>query len=475
VTGRPRVAVIGGGIAGLTAAWRLSSHADVVLLEASDRLGGKIATEPFAGVDLDTGPDAFLARSSVAVELCRSVGLGDELVPPATGAAFLWSRGRLRPLPAGLVLGAPTSLRRLARSRVLSPAGTARVALDLVLPRRGVAPGENDVAVGALVRDRLGREALERLVDPLVGGINAGRSEHLSAAVVAPAFVAAAQHRSLVRGLRAVQRAQAADRGADGGPVFLTVRGGMSRLVDALAAFATKDGAEIRVGVAAETLRKASAAASERAWSIAGSDGRVVDADAVIVALPAAHAARLLDEVCRVAADELATMTTASVCLATLAYPADAVRTQLNGSGFLVPRPEGRLMTACSWVNGKWPHLAPPGRALFRVSAGRAGDERALGLADSELVEVLHRELAEALGLSAPPDEWRVHRWIDAFPQYAVGHPARVARIEAALADQAPGVVVAGSPYRGVGLATCIAGAEQAVVAALAAAGHSPV
>ena len=466
MTGRPRVAVIGGGIAGLTAAWRLTGHADVVLLEASDRLGGKIATEPFAGVDLDTGPDAFLARSSVAVELCRSVGLGDELVPPATGAAFLWSRGRLRPLPAGLVLGAPTNLRQLARSHVLSPAGTARVALDLVLPRRRVPAAGTDVAVGALVRARFGREALERLVDPLVGGINAGRSEQLSAAVVAPAFVAAAQHRSLLRGLRAVQRAQAAERGPDG-PVFLTVRGGLSRLVDALAAFATKEGAEISTGVTATALR----AGDGRAWSVAGSDGRVVEADAVVVALPAAHAARLLAEVCRVAADELATMTTASVCLATLAYPARALRTPLDGSGFLVPRAEGRLMTACSWVNGKWPHLAPPGRALFRISAGRAGDERALGLADGELVEALHRELADALELTTPPEEWRVHRWIDAFPQYAVGHPARVARIEAALAQQAPGVVVAGAPYRGVGLATCIAGAEQAAGAALAAIG----
>lgn len=470
---RPRVVVVGGGIAGLTAAWALATGRSgtaraVTVLEAGERLGGKVATERFAGIDLDCGPDSFLARTPAAVEVCRAVGLGDQLVSPGTGTAYVWSRRRLRRLPAGLVLGVPTNLGALARSHVLSLPGTIRAALDLLLPRTRIGGHHGDVSVGELARARFGSEALSRLIDPLVGGINAGRADELSAAVVAPAFVEASNHRSLILGLR---RAQASAGGTAGGtadpaPVFLTVRGGLGRLVDALAAaIVGQPDAEIRTGEAAIALRRE---VDGPGWEIESATGARWCADAVVIAVPAQSAGRLLAAVSPAAAAELATITYSSVCLVTLAYAREAVPGPLDGSGFLVPRIEGRLMTACSWVNTKWPHLDGGESIVLRVSAGRAGDARALSLSDSEIVGRLHQELTEAMGICAHPAASRVHRWVDAFPQYAVGHQAKVARIETALQTDAPGVVVTGAAYRGVGLATCMAGAQQAAATATA-------
>ena len=464
---RPRrVVVIGGGIAGLTAAFTLTTAAgegtpvEVTLLEASERVGGKVRTEPFAGLALDAGPDSFLARVPSASELCRAVGLGDDLVAPGTGEAFVWSRNRLRRLPAGLALGVPTDLAALARSHVLSTRGTLRAALDLVLPAGAVADG--DQSVGALVSRRLGREAELRLVEPLIGGINAGRTRDLSLEVAAPQLAAAAhsaQGGSLIRALRASQREAA--RRPSGGPVFLSVRGGMDRLTTSLADAiqAAGSGNDLRTGCAAAGLARGDNGAS---WSVTTGSGEVLAADAVLVAAPAPVAARLLGTVSPDAAELLAGISYASVALATLAYRTADIDHPLDGSGLLVPRVEGRLMTACSWSGSKWPHLATAGQAVMRVSAGRAGDERALGLGDDVLVDRLHAELSEALGLHRAPLEARVHRWVDAFPQFAPGHGARVAAIEAALTQDAPGIALAGAAYRGVGLATCIAGANTA-------------
>ena len=453
---RPHVVVVGGGITGLAAAFFAQRRgARVTLLEAADRLGGKVATEPFAGLALDIGPDAFLARRPDATALCRAVGLGDDLVAPATGDAYVWTRRRLRRLPEAQLLGVPTNLRSLARSGVLSWPGVGRAALDVILPGRP--PATSDRSVADTVRRRLGAEAHLRLVDPLVGGINAGRSERLSVLVTAPQIAEAARSRSLIVGARRVRAAAAATSG--GGPVFLTVRGGLGRLIDALAHHLRDHGAEIRTGDGVARL--------ERGAVLTESGDRLV-ADAVVVTVPAPAAARLLAPVSAAAAGELATIGYSSVALVTLAYPAAAVPQHLDGSGLLVPRLEGRLMTAASWVNRKWPHLDHPDQFVLRVSAGRAGDDRALAMNDGELLARLHGELVEAMRISGEPGDGRVHRWVDAFPQFDVGHAERVARIESALRSAAPDVVLAGAALRGVGLPTCIAGAESAVTQVLA-------
>ncbi len=448
---RPRVAVVGGGITGLATAWFLR-EVDVVLLEAGDRLGGKIATAQMAGVPVERGPDTFLARVPEATDLCRAVGLGDALVPPATGKAYVWTRGRLRPLPDGQVLGVPTAAGPLLRSGVVSPGGMARAALDLVLPRRPLGP---DPSVADVVGSRLGGEVLDRLVDPLVGGIHAGRSDRLSLAATAPPLAAAAaSSRSLVLGLRPQREAAA----ADDGPVFLGVAGGLERLIARLREeLATVD---VRTGAVVRSIQ-----ADGDGWRLSGTEVR---ADAVVVTTPAFAAAELVRDVCPAAATELDAVGYASVAVTTLGYRPSALRRDLDGSGFLVPRVDGRLMTACTWSTSKWPELQRGGLVLLRPSAGRFGDERAFELDDGELVERLHGELAEAVGVTEAPVESLVTRWLRGFPQYEPGHTARVGRIEAALASAMPGVVVAGAAYRGLGIAACVRQAQEGAAAVLA-------
>jgi oxygen-dependent protoporphyrinogen oxidase len=453
------VAVVGGGVSGLAAAWFLRQGHEppaVTLVEAGDRLGGKIRTSSFAGRAVDEGADAFLARGAPAVELCRKLGLGDRLTTPATDRAFVWTRGALRPLPAGLVLGVPTGLLALARSGILSPAGVARAALDLVLPPRRW-PG--DRAVGDVVTARLGRELHQRLVEPVVGGINAARTDRLSIEAAAPQLAAAARrHRSLLLGLRAQRRAgPAAAPGAAGSPVFLRVAGGMAGLVERLADGLGGSGVALRLGRAAVALERAGGR-----YLVHVGDGATVEADAVVLALPAFAAAPLVAGVSPGAARLLASIGHASVALVTLAYPREAPRRPLDGSGFLVPPVDGRLLTACSWMSSKWAELADPDLVILRASVGRWGDERAVELDDRELVEGAHAELDQAVGLRAGPLESRVTRWPRAFPQYEPGHLERVATVETTLAEDAPGVAVAGASYRGVGIPACVEGAAAA-------------
>lgn len=422
-----RFAVVGAGIAGLTAAHDLAASGhEVVVHEASDRPGGKLRTEPFAGTMLDAAPDAFLARRPEAVQLCEELGLGDELEPPAAGNSYLWSRGALRPVPRGQVLGVPTDFRALRASGVLSPLGVARAALEPWLPGR---PLGGDEAIGALVRRRFGSETAARLVDPLIGGINAGDIDRLSIDCAAPQIAAAARRgRSLTRTLRTLPPPAP-------GPVFFTIPGGMERLVRALVDAIAANGGEVRHGSPVTSLAE-------------------LDVDGVVLAVPAFAAAPLLVPVAPTAAAVLGDVEHSSVTLATFAYPDAAVDRPLDASGFLVPRPEALLMTACSWSSTKWAHLAAPGRFLLRVSAGRVGDDRAEGMTDEAVIERLREELALTMGVRGEPLEAAVHRWPRAFPQFAPGHLARMAEVQAALP---PDVALAGAVLGGIGVPACIA------------------
>ena len=443
----PSVAVVGGGITGLAAAWELvQAGAQVTLHEAGPRLGGRILTADVAGRPVDLGPDALLARVPHAVDLCRELALEDELVHPAAEGASIWSGGRLRPLPRGLVMGAPLGvgdLFGLARSGLLSPAGAARAALDLVRPATRWGP---DPSVGELVAGRLGAEVHRRLVDPLVGGIHAGPSALLSARSTAPQLAdAAAVSRSLILGL-------GKGRSARGGrPVFASLRGGLGRLVERLEEQLRAGGADLRLGTATKAVPVPGAAAT-------------------VLAVPASGAARLIEPTSPAAAADLDAVDYASVALAVLVYPAEAVRRPLAGTGFLVPADEGRLVTACSYGSAKWPHWAAPGNVVLRVSAGRWGDERALDLDDDRLVARLTGELADMAGIAGDPEVAVVARWPRAFPQYRPGHAERVARVERHLERDLPTVVLAGAAYRGVGIAACVAQGRAAARRALAAA-----
>jgi protoporphyrinogen/coproporphyrinogen III oxidase len=444
-----KVAIVGGGIAGLAAAWRLATStacAEVTLFEP-DRLGGKIATSEFAGHPVDSGADAFIARVPDAVDLCRELGIESELVAPVATRALLWTKGRLRPLPEGLVLGVPARIGGLLASGILSPLGVARAALDVVLPKTA---WPEDMTVAEVVGRRFGRQVADRLVDPLLGGIHAGATDQLSAEATAPQLAKAARSsRSLLLGLR-----RAAPPGA-AGPLFLAPAGGMGRLVDVMVAALRDRG----VTFARETVTGISMG---KGAQVGVEPGGVFDA--VILATPAASAAKLLAGTSPTAAGHLATIRSASVVLVTFACSRNGFDLPDGASGFLVPRREGRLMTACSFGSLKWPHWASPDDIILRVSAGRAGDDRPFQLDNETLVDRLQAELAQALGRPPEPTAWRVSRWPEAFPQYEVGHAQLVARIEAALAQTLPSVALAGAGYRGSGIPACIASGRRAAV-----------
>lgn len=458
----PHVVVLGAGVSGLAAAHALRRDlgpgARLTVIEARHRVGGVLRTEEFGGQRFDLGAEAFLARVPEGARLCTAVGLGDDLMEPATSAASVVVRGRLRRLPARTLLGVPTAVGPVARTRVLSPRGLVRMAVEPWLP--GAAPTD-DVAVGALVRRRLGRQVSDRLVDPLLGGVYAGRADDLSLAATMPALMAAVpDQRSLRRAARA-----ALDASPAAGPVFRTVRGGLGRLADSLAQ--RLDGADVRLGLRAALVERVGSG-----WRVTLAGGRAVIGDAVVVALPPQPTATVLRFAAPAAAAELDTIATASVGIVSLAYPRSALR-RPPGSGFLVPSSEGRLITACTWSSAKWAHLSGD-LHLVRASVGRAGETDDLGRDDDDLVAAVHADLAALLGLKSAPVESRVTRWTDALPQYAVGHVGRVARIDAAVARLA-GLEVAGASYAGVGVPACIRSGEAAaarVVAHLRPAGE---
>jgi len=450
------VVIVGAGIAGLAAAHELLGAPDppqVTILEASDRAGGRIRSVRFAGVALDVGPDALLTRAPGAVDLCRELGLGDDLVPASDAGAFIWTRGALRPLPAGLLAGLPAGPGELLRSRILSATGLVRAGMDLVLPAN--APrGDGDEAIGALVRRRLGGQVLERLIDPLLGGINAGHCDALSVAAGAPHLGAAARaNRSLIRGLRAT--VPAPPPGAARPPMFLSVRGGLERLV---AALTTELGdADLRLDAPVARIERA-----ERGALVVLASGERIEADGVVLATPAGPAAGVVRTAAPAAAAELDGIRTASVALVALAYPREQASVPA-GTGFLVARDEQLAITACTWATAKWPHLAEGStHAIFKCSFGRAGEDDVVDLPDAELVARARAALAQTMGLREAPAETLVVRHHDAFPQYAVGHLERVARIEDALDAALPALAVAGSPYRGVGVPSCVTSGRAA-------------
>jgi len=451
------VVVVGGGISGLAAAWFLRREAQrgghrirVTVLEGSTQLGGKLRVSDVGGAPVDEGAESLLLRRDEGTALARAVGLGDDLVPAATTAASIWSRGHLRPMPRNTVMGVPTDLRSLAASGLLTPRELARIPLDVWLPRTEV--GE-DIPVGRLVATRLGRAVVDRLVEPLLGGVYAGHADLLSLDATIPQLaVHAGRERSLLAAARAARGAAPPAEG----PVFGALRGGLGRLTAAVAA---ASGADVRLGTTVRELRR-----TVDGWALTVGAARapeLVMADAVVLAVPAAPAARLLRAEVATAATDLAAVAYASMAIVTLALPADAVLPA--GSGFLVPPVDGRLVKAVTFTTNKWSWYAETssGVHVVRLSVGRLGEEAALQRDDADLVGSARAELAEAVGALPAPIDSRVTRWGGGLPQYAVGHRARVDRVRAAVALQ-PGLAVCGAAYDGIGIPACVASAERA-------------
>lgn len=489
----PVVAVVGAGMAGLSAAWELVQKRDgggtprIVVLEAGSRPGGKVRSTEFCGRTVDLAADAFLARRPEATGLCDELGLTDALVAPGTSGASLWIRGRLRKMPDGVNLGVPTKAWPMIRSGILGPAGLLRAGVDLMAPHRGDPRATGDRSVGDIVGTRLGHQVVERLVDPLVGGIHAGGVDDLSAEATFPPLLAAErQSGSLIRALRRpptpgqTPPAPPPGPGAVPPPVFWSLDGGNARLPAELAAALAARGVVVHTGVAVESMDRLAEDGSGPTWRLAlagdaggvpGTTGssdtvRTLDVDAVVLAVPAGQAAGLLGGHAPLATSLLSAIEHASVTVVTLSMPAGSIRSELVGTGFLVPRTspvDGRtaLITGCTYLTRKWPGLARPGDELIRLSVGRHGDLRPDSLDDDELTAATVAELSTVLDVGTGPRESLVTRWDGAFPQYTVGHLSRTSTIEQAVAAL-PGVAVAGATYRGVGIPAVVGSGRTA-------------
>ncbi|MDH6135777.1 oxygen-dependent protoporphyrinogen oxidase [Kitasatospora sp. MAA4] len=453
----PQVVVIGGGIAGLAAAALLSgavggpARAVVTLLEASDRFGGKLRVGEVGGVQVDLGAEAMLARRPEAVDLAREVGLADFLEPPTTAKAAIWSRDALCPLPAGQLMGVPGDLAALAASGVVSAEGVRRAGRE-----EPVEVGE-DIAIGRYIEARLGREVLDRLVEPLLGGVYAGHADEISLGAAVPQLLPIARGGgSLVAGVHElVSRGSTAAAPA---PVFQGLRGGVGTLPPALVAACERAGAQLHTHAPVQWLRR-----TPEGWQVRTAE-RTISADAVLLAVPAPVAARLLGDAAPGAAAELAAVEYASMALVTLAFRRADLPRPPSGSGFLVPPVDGRAVKASTFSSNKWGWLArsAPDTVVLRTSLGRHREEQALQLPDEELVARSLVDLGTAVGLTAVPYDTAVTRWTGGLPQYPVGHPQRVARIRAQAA-QVGGLALAGAAFDGVGIPACIASARRAV------------
>lgn len=492
------VAVIGGGTSGLAAArvlagapavsagcGRSPEHGNiapdlgVLVLEADARFGGKVVSGEFRGRSIDFGPDNFLTRNPSAADMCDELGIGENLISPATSSASVVSRGRLHPMPGGLIFGLPPNLMALATSRIVSVRGLARASLDLLALRRpmtaadlglqsvdAAADGadEPEWSAGSLLKYRLGRELVERLVDPLLGGINAGGTDQLSLAVVAPQVAhALVGHKSVTHALGLLaksSRARPSTASAKRRPFFLGMTGGLGSMVSALVTDLETRGVKLQTGTAVTALRR-----TGNRYELDTPAGTIA-ADGVVLATPGHVSARLLVDDAPAAAAELGSIPHSSVVLVTLAWRKDAIPPLPKGSGFLTPRCEGRLVTGCTFLSAKWPYTARDGEVVLRVSTGRYGDERSSTLSDDELVDRVLDELKELIGVSSPPLDSLVQRWPRAFPQYLPGHLHKIERTRSALA-KLPGLEFAGPSLGGIGIPACMTTGEQAAMGVL--------
>jgi len=436
-----KIVVVGGGISGLSAAQRLLAEGhDVTVLEASPRVGGKISTVEFSGVHIDAGPDAFLVRDPEMKELCADLGLGNDLVAPSSGSAKIWVERAMHALPKSQFLGIPLDLEELASLDLISPEGLQIARNDFT---KEALERTDDESIGSLIRGRLGDEVMDKLVGPLLGGINAGNPDKISLHAGAPYLATAASFdSSLIRSIQKFLRSSDRDPKA---PVFLTHPEGLGKIIDAL---------EEELSGKIILNENISSVVSEKSkWVVEGTER--YEADAVILSTPAYVSAGVLSNASKQVSELLSSIEYASMAFVLFAFPSDAVE-PFDGSGFLVAKSEGLLMTACSWSSSKWSHLGIDKKTFIRVSAGRVDDERASNLSNDELVSKLLEELSLTVGLQVAPIESKVVRWPKSFPQYNLGHPSKVEEIYRLLQHEAPGMYVAGAAFNGLGLSACI-------------------
>jgi oxygen-dependent protoporphyrinogen oxidase len=451
------VAIVGGGIGGLAAAYTLAGRGvPFVLAERGPRFGGVIATERRDGFLLEGGPDAILAQKPEGIALCRELGLGDRLVPtnPLSRQVFVLHRRRLHPLPEGMMLAIPTRILPFLRSRLFSWPGKLRMGLDIVIPGRS---GNDDESIATFLRRRFGQEAVDRLGEPLLAGIHAGDPERLSIRATFPRFAEMeAKHGSLVRGMWATAP-PAAKAGAPTA-AFYSLTGGLQELVEALVARLPGD--SLLKEAAVRSLTR-----DARGFALEIDGGRTLHARRLILAAPAPAIAPLLESIAPEAARALRAVPFASSATVLLGFRREEVSHPLDGYGMVIPRTEGLRTTACSFFSTKFPGRAPVGHVLLRGFLGGARDPGALDLSDLEMVEQVRSEMEPVLGLRGAPVMSRVFRWPRGTPQLEVGHLERMADVERRVAA-VPGLYLTGAGIRGTGIPDVVADATRVANAA---------
>ncbi|HKX66942.1 MAG TPA: protoporphyrinogen oxidase [Intrasporangium sp.] len=458
-----RVVVVGGGMTGLVAARRLAlAGQDVTVVEQRGRLGGQVHTVRMGSRWVDVGAEAVHLGAPAARQLVTELGLVDSVLGSRAGQSWLWTGRGLRALPAGVTPSGPTRLRPVLTSGVMSARGLGRAGLEPLVAR--VRPGladDEDVSVGEFVSSRFGAEVTERFIDPLLGSLHAGDVHRLSLRACAPALVDAATHRrSLVRR----RQAAAPQPGcAPTLPMFGTWSGGLHTLTEALLAGLP---VTVRLGCRVQRL---TAAPTGYALELADAGGAVAElrADAVVLAVPASAASPLVAPHSPRAGGILDDAEVAKVATVVLGFNRSATKAlrAFGGTGVLLPSTSGMLLKAATHLSRKWPQFADDDSCLVRLSAGRSGDDRLAALTDDELARQLAAEFRTVTGLDAPAEVLHVQRWPDGLPQLGVGHQARLHTLREELARALPGVVVAGSAYEGLGLASCITSGEAAAAA----------
>lgn len=464
------VAVIGGGISGLSAAYyarklfrERGMEVQITLIERSQRLGGKIQTLHRDGFTIEQGPDSFLARKTAVLDLTRELGLEDQLTGTNPGAKtnYILHKGKLHKMPPGLMLGIPTQMWPMVKTGLLSPLGKARAAMDLLLPaKRGTA----DESLGGFIRRRLGKEVLEHMTEPLLAGIYAGDTEQLSLQATFPQFMEMErEHRSLILGLLASKKRKPDAKPMSAplpGPartsMFLTFKGGLGVLTDALSESLQTE----------RMITGSDVTALEKSVSVGGGyelqldHGERLQADFVILATPTFEAAGLLGHI--PGAAHLEQIHYVSVANAAFAFRREDVPGNLDGSGFLIPRSEGRQMTACTWTSSKWLHSAPDDKVLLRTYIGRLGNQSWTEMPAEELKRIIAGELRDLMGITAEPLFCELTQLPRSMPQYPVGHMTNLEYLRKQLAEEMPGVELCGGGYGGVGIPDCIRQGKQA-------------
>jgi oxygen-dependent protoporphyrinogen oxidase len=446
----PKVVIIGGGISGLSTAYYLAQGGQsCTILESRPRLGGVIQTERVEGCTIEAGPDSFLSAKPAALELIRDLGLADQVIGSNDHLRITYVRkgGRLVPLPDGLMMMVPTKILPLVTTRLLSWSTKIRMGLELLRAPKAKA---GDESVAEFITEHYGAEAVDYLAEPLLSGIYGGSPSELSVTSVLPRFVELAkQYGSLTRGVLA-QRAKAKSKGLAGAPpepLFRTLKGGLGQMVDAITA-SIRGKVEVRQG-------RAQAVESSAEGFRIRMDDDWMEADRLVVACEAHSGSQLLAGVDGRLAELLGAVPYSSSMTVALGFNAADFRSPPDGFGFLVPKKERRRLVACTWVGTKFSHRVPEGTVLARCFLGGTQDAGVLQESDESILGAVTNELQEIAGFRAQPRFARIFRWPSSMAQYTVGHPRRVAEIEARLAP-VPGLHLAGNAYRGIGIPDCI-------------------